>query len=125
MQKIVFLALITIGCLLAAPAKAGTSNDAEIQKRLLGFWRSPRHEYEFKPNGKIYMCPVSPSTTTGEWTVKDGLFFWDREAYTIVTLTDKKFVYKLRNDKSGNVSFILNRITAKMVGQPYNRESVR
>jgi len=124
MKTILFLAFVTLGCLIAEPAKAAPT-DAELKKSLGGFWRSPRHEYEYKPNGKIYMLPMSPDTTKGEWTVKGGLFYQDNEPYVIVTLDDKKFVYKSKSDKGGSESYTLIRITAKMVGQPYNRESVK
>jgi hypothetical protein len=125
MKTLVLLACLTIGCLFTGSVQAAASSDAEIKTKLLGFWRSPRHEYEFKANGMVYMLPMSPDTTKGEWSVKGGKFVWDGESYVIVALTDKRFVYKSLSVKAGNESFILNRITAKMVGQPYNRESVK
>jgi hypothetical protein len=125
MKALVLLAFVTIGCLFTESLHAAAPSDSEVKTKVLGFWRSPRHEYEFKSNGKVYMLPMSPDTTKGEWSVKGGKFIWDEESYGIVTLTDKRFVYKSLSSKEGNESLILNRITAKMVGQSYNRESVK
>jgi hypothetical protein len=125
MKTLVLFALLTIGGLFTESMHAAAPSDSEIKTKVLGFWRSPRHEYEFKSNGKVYMLPMSPDTTKGEWSVKGGKLIWDGEPYAIVTLNDKKLVYKSVSSKGGNESFIMNRITAKMVGQSYNRESVR
>jgi hypothetical protein len=46
------------------------------------------------------MCPRKYATTTNHWKVKDGKFYWDDDPYAIVTLTDKKFVY--RGGRYGN-----------------------
>ena len=40
------------------------------------------------------MCPRKYATTTFRWKVKDEKFYWDSAAHTIVTLNDKKFVYR-------------------------------
>jgi len=125
MKTFALLALVTIGCFFTESAQAGAPSDSQLTKSLLGFWRSPRHEYEFKPNGKVYMLPMSPDATKGDWAVKGGKFYWDGEAYVIVTLDEKRFVYKSQSGKGDNGSYILNRIAAQMVGQPYNRESVK
>ena len=45
-------------------------------------------------DGVIYMCPRKYATTTDHWNVKDSKFYWDNLPHTIVTLTDKKFVYR-------------------------------
>ena len=41
--------------------------------------------------GKMYVGPRKYATTTFQWSVKDGKFYWDNLPHTIVTLTDKKF----------------------------------
>ena len=69
-------------------------SDAEIKQKLIGYWSSPRHGYHIAPDGIIYMCPRKYATTTNHWAVKDGKFYWDSEPHEIVTLNDKKFVYR-------------------------------
>jgi len=69
-------------------------SDAEIKQKLIGYWNSPRHGYHIAADGIIYMCPRKYATTTNDWKVKDGKFYWDDIPQTIVTLTDKKFVYR-------------------------------
>ena len=120
----IFLALIAVACLLPPPLMADARTDAGIRKKLLGFWRSPRHEYEFKSDGIVYMRPTPPCTTTDKWKVKDGHFIWGRDSYVIVSLTDKKFVYKSPSDKNGK-GYIMKKITKKMVGQSYEPSSVK
>jgi hypothetical protein len=80
---------------LSLPVLAGEKmSDAEIKQKVLGYWQSPRHGYHIAPDGIIYMCPRAYATTTNHWQVKGGKFYWDNEAHTIVTLNDKKFVYR-------------------------------
>ena len=69
-------------------------SDAEIKQKLIGYWSSPRHGYHIAADGIMYMCPRWAATTTFRWKVKDGKFYWDSAAHTIVTLNDKKFVYR-------------------------------
>jgi len=113
-----------IGCLLALPARSNAQTDASIRKKILGLWRSPRHEYEFMSDGVVYMLPIVPDTTTFKWHVQDGLFFWDKDPYVILTLTDKRSVYKSPSDKTPG-GYILDRITSKMVGDFYDPSSVK
>lgn len=120
-NKMLFLALIAIGCLLLPPARAGES-DAAIKQKLMGYWRSPRHEYEFTSDGVIYMLPNPPCTTTNRWDIKNGLFYWDEQPHVIVSLTKEKFVYKSLHTvagKYGSGGYVLWRITKEMVGEPY------
>ncbi|HEU0208038.1 MAG TPA: hypothetical protein VFQ78_03580 [Candidatus Udaeobacter sp.] len=72
----------------------GKMSDAEIKQKLLGYWFSPRHGYHIAADGIVYMCPRKYATTTNHWAVKDGKFYWDSDPHTIVTLNDKKFVYR-------------------------------
>jgi hypothetical protein len=72
----------------------GKMSDAEIKQKLLGYWFSPRHGYHIAADGIVYMCPRKYATTTNHWAVKDGKFYWDSDPHTIVTLNDKKLVYR-------------------------------
>ncbi len=89
------------------------TSDAQIKQKLLGYWQSPRHGYHIASNGVIYMCPRSQATTTNHWNVKGGKFYWDNEPHVIVTLNDKKFVY--REIGGGRVTFTLTRGTKEEV----------
>jgi len=69
-------------------------SDAAIKQKLLGYWKSPRHEYLIKSDGIMYMLPREEGTTTNRWDVKGGKFYQDGGPYEIVSLTAKKFVYR-------------------------------
>ena len=91
------LAITTLSLLLSVTcfASAGEKmSDAEIKQKVIGYWQSPRHGYHIASDGIIYMCPRKDAETTNHWNVKDGKFYWDNLPHTIVTLTDKKFVYR-------------------------------
>ena len=93
-MKLIFTTIILI---LAAPylGQAGEKmSDTEIKQKVIGYWSSPRHGYHIAPDGIIYMCPRKDATTTAHWAVRDGKFYWGGAAHTIVTLNDKKFVYR-------------------------------
>jgi hypothetical protein len=80
-------------------------SDAEIKQKLLGYWLSPRHGYHFTADGIIYMCPRKyGTTTTNRWDVKNGTFYWDSSPHTIITLNDKKFVYREQEPRSGEAA---------------------
>jgi hypothetical protein len=59
------------------------------------------------------MCPRKYATTTDHWDVKGGLFYWDSELHKIMTLTNKKFVY--REIAGRQLSFTLIRGTKEEV----------
>jgi hypothetical protein len=72
------------------------ADSTSLSKRMIGQWRSPRHDYEYRRNGTWTMLPVEPDTTKGTWRIKDnhvvetnvlGTF-----QYTILLLTAKDFV---------------------------------
>jgi hypothetical protein len=91
------LTTTTLSLLLSFTCIAFTGekmSDAQIKQKLLGYWKSPRHDYHIAADGIIYMCPRKLATTTNHWAVKDGKFYWDGRPHTIVTLNDKKFVYR-------------------------------
>lgn len=95
----------------ATMASLKHSSDAEIRHRLLGYWESPRHAYLIKSDGIIYMCPRKICTTTNTWDVKNGTFYWDSLPMEIISLTEKKFVY--REEQGYLTTFTLMRITEK------------
>jgi len=78
-------------------------SDPEIKQKLLGYWKSPRHGYLIKSDGVMYMLPRKYATTTNRWDVRGGRFYQDAAACEIVTLTDKKFVYR---DSRGTYTLI-------------------
>lgn len=92
-------------------------SDAEIKQKVLGYWLSPRHGYHIAADGIIYMCPRKYATTTNHWAVKDGKFYWDSEPHSIVTLNDKKFVYREQEPRNpgGAATFTLLRSTKEKV----------
>jgi hypothetical protein len=94
---------LSVICLAFAGEKM---SDAEIKQKLLGYWSSPRHVCHIESDGIIYMCPRKYATTTNRWDVRGGRFYQDGSACEIVTLTDKKFVYR---DSRG--TYILTRST--------------
>jgi hypothetical protein len=73
-------------------------SDAEIKQKLIGYWHGGHHGYHIAADGIIYICP---GTTKYQWSVKDGKFYGVEvgdQGNTIVTLTDKKFVYRDNRD---------------------------
>jgi len=93
--------LLSITCFSAAGEKM---SDAEIKQKLLGYWSNPHHGYHIAADGIIYICP---GTTTYHWKVKDGKFYWGGDqGHTIVTLTDKKFVYREPASSTGTATLI-------------------
>ncbi len=78
-------------------------SDSAIKQKLLGYWKSPRHGYLIKSDGIMYMLPRKYATTTNRWDVRGGRFYQDGAACEIVTLTDKKFVYR---DSRGTYTLI-------------------
>lgn len=82
--------------------------DSEIKAKLLGYWRSPRHDYLLKSDGTMYICPTREGSKD-KWDVKAGQFYQDGEPFKIVTFNDLEFAYQdLRDDQ---VIFTLLRTT--------------
>jgi hypothetical protein len=89
----------------------GNPPDSEIKAELLGYWRSPRHDYVLKSDGIMYMCPTREVSTKNKWDVKAGQFYQDGEGFKIVTFNDLEFAYQdFRDDR---ITFTLLRITEK------------
>ena len=65
--------------------------DSAIKQKVLGYWKFPKAVCYIAAGGKMYVGPRKYATTTFQWSVKDGKFYWDNLPHTIVTLTDKKF----------------------------------
>ena len=61
----------------------------------------------------MYVRPRKDATETSRWNVKNGNFYWDNVPYTIVTLTDNKFVFREIGAKE--TTFILIRGTKEEV----------
>ena len=93
-------------------------SDAEIKQKLIGYWSSPRHGYHIAADGILYMCPRWAATTKNTWSVKDGKFYGGEvgdQGNTIVTLTDKKFVYR---DNRDGTTYTLIRGTKEQIDPP-------
>jgi uncharacterized repeat protein (TIGR03803 family) len=81
----------------ASSASSGNGDkpaDSAIKQKVLGYWKFPKAVCYIAAGGKMYVGPRKYATTTDHWNVKDGKFYWDNLPHTIVTLTDKKFVYR-------------------------------
>src|SRR6266566_2180678 len=105
MKQIIAILTVILTATCLAPAGEKMS-DAAIKQKLLGYWKSPRHGYLIKSDGIMYMLPRKYATTTNRWDVRGGHFYQDGGACEIVTLTDKKFVYR---DSRG--TYVLTRST--------------
>jgi len=93
-------------------------SDAEMKQKLIGYWSSPRHGYHIAADGIMYMCPRWAATTKNTWSVKDGKFYGGEvgdQGNTIVTLTDKKFVYR---DNRDGTTYTLIRGTKEQIDPP-------
>ena len=44
-------------------------SDADLKAKIVGYWSSGRHIYDYRADGSWYMCPVSPDSTHGHWTL--------------------------------------------------------
>jgi len=96
--------LLSVTCLASAGEKM---SDADIKQKLLGYWSNPHHGYHIAADGIIYMCPRKYATTTSQWKVKDGMFYWGGDqGHTILTLTDKKFVYREPASSTGTATLL-------------------
>jgi uncharacterized repeat protein (TIGR03803 family) len=77
----------------ASSASSGNGDkpaDSAIKQKVLRYWKFPKAVCYIAAGGKMYVGPRKYATTTFQWSVKDGKFCGSE----IVTLTDKKFVYR-------------------------------
>jgi hypothetical protein len=80
-------------------------HSAGLSERLVGEWRSPRHDYAYRRDGTWSMLPEEPDTTHGTWRIKGSQFFEGTSQYTIILLSDHDFVFT-----DGAVTFYEKRI---------------
>ncbi len=79
-------------------------SDAQIKQKLIGYWTFGHHGWHIAADGIAYICP---GTNKNTWSVKDGMFYWaDNVPHTILTLTDKKFVYREPASSTGTATLI-------------------
>jgi hypothetical protein len=102
-MKRLFPILLLVLLVICSGSAGEKMSDAQIKQKLLGYWKSPRHGYLIKSDGIMYMLPRKYATTTNRWDVRGGRFYQSGSACEIVTLTDKKFVYR---DGRGTYVFI-------------------
>jgi hypothetical protein len=82
--------ILTATCLASAGEKM---SDAEIKDKQVGYWKSPRHGYEYTSDGVIHMLG---GTSTSRWDVRNGVYYEDSDPFDIVTLTSDKFICRER-----------------------------
>jgi hypothetical protein len=93
--------ILTATCLAPAGEKM---SDAEIKQKVIGYWTFGHHGWHIAADGIAYICP---GTNKNTWSVKDGMFYWaDNVPHTILTLTDKKFVYREPASSTGTATLI-------------------
>jgi hypothetical protein len=68
--------------------------DLAIKQKLVGYWKFPKAVCYITADGKMYVGPRKNETEKSRWDVKNGNFYWNNVPYTIVTLTDNKFVFR-------------------------------
>jgi len=68
--------------------------DLAIKQKLLGYWKFPKALCYIAADGKMWVGPRKNEMEADRWNVKNGNFYWGNVAYTIVTLTDNKFVFR-------------------------------
>ena len=88
--------------------------DSAIKQKLLGYWKFPKAVCYIAADGKMHVGPRKNETEASNWDVRDGKFYWNNVSYTIVTLTDSKFVFR-EIDGRGE-PFTLIRSTKEEVG---------
>jgi hypothetical protein len=94
-------------CVISFAPAGEKMSDAEIKQKLIGYWSNPHHGYHIAADGIMYVCPQKSSTTKYTWSVKDGKFYLGGDqGHTIVTLTDKKFVYREPASSTGTATLI-------------------
>jgi tetratricopeptide (TPR) repeat protein len=87
--------------------------DSAIKQKVLGYWTFPKAVCYIAADGKMYVGPRKNETEKNRWDVKNGNFYWENVPYTIVTLTDNKFVF--REIGAGGTTFTLIRSTKEEV----------
>lgn len=95
-------------------AQNEATSDLAIKQRVLGYWKFPKAVCYIAADGTMHVGPRKNETEKSRWNVKNGHFYWDNVTYTIVTLTDDKFVFQ---EKGGQkYTFTLIRSSKAEVG---------
>jgi tetratricopeptide (TPR) repeat protein len=94
--------------------KGDKPSDSAIKQKLLGYWKFPKAVCYIAADGKMYVGPRKSETEASRWNVKNGKFYWDNVPYTIVTLTDNKFVFREIGGQEATLTLI--RSTKEEVG---------
>ena len=83
--------------ILSRPAPPAT---ATYVRRIVGKWRSPRHDYLYRANGTFTILPVEPDSRWDRWRIDGNRLFQafsdqpDKfHEYTIILLTDEWLVF--------------------------------
>ena len=83
--------------ILSHPAPPDT---ATYTRRIVGKWRSPRHDYLYRADGTLTMLPVEPDSHWEDWRIDGNKLFQafsdqpDRfREYTIILLTTHWLVF--------------------------------
>ena len=98
----------------ASSGKGDKPSDLDIKQKLLGYWKFPKAVCYIAADGKMYVGPRKSETEASRWDVKNGKFYWDKVPYTIVTLTDNKFVFREIGGQEATLTLI--RSTKEEVG---------
>jgi hypothetical protein len=93
-------------CVTSFAAAGEKMSDAQIKQKLLGYWKSPRHAYEYTSDGIMHMLG---GTTTSHWDVRNGVYYEGSYTCDIITLTNSRFVYRDRSHD--HLTFTLQRIS--------------
>jgi hypothetical protein len=76
------------------------SDSEKLSSLLVGEWKSPRHDYLYRPDGTWTMLPVEEGITHGRWRIEGNQYFntasidpHETSQYTIILITRKDFVF--------------------------------
>jgi hypothetical protein len=78
----------------------GDSDSKKLSSLLVGGWKSPRHDYLYRPDGTWTMLPVEEGITHGRWRIEGNQYFDiaatdppETSQYTIILISRKDFVF--------------------------------
>lgn len=95
-------------------AQNEATSDLAIKQRVLGYWKFPKAVCYIAADGTMHVGPRKNETEKSRWNVRNGHFYWGNVTYTIVTLTDDKFVFQEKDGQK--YTFTLIRSTKAEVG---------
>lgn len=73
-------------------------SDAALKQKLLGYWQGPRYVFLYKSDGFCY--PIGRMGQKAHWAIKGGVYYEEGLPWDILTLTNKKFVYRFRGGET-------------------------